>query len=221
MLTLLIKHSSWIHWKGIFTSCEKPKTTFAVFPKWYHWCVYWHFWKKIDVLRLQLQMMMSSNGNSFHVTRPLCMEFIGHRQIPLTKAIELWCFLWSAPEQTVEQIIETSVIWDIIALIMMLLSWSDYTFDVVSQSNSTTQIAEQRQIVINRYLSRHCRGRNQRSSWHRMADVRFDNQNSVLSTSLPYRLPYRHGILLPISKRYQNGNVMSDLLIWIFDIYLT
>ena len=80
--------------------------------------------------------------------------------------------LWSAPEQTVEQIIETSVIWNIIALIMMLLSWSDYTFDVVSQSNSTTQIAEQRQIVINRYLSWHCRCRNQISNWHWMADAK-------------------------------------------------
>ena len=140
---------------------------------------------------------------------PLCGEFISQRQIPLTKAIELWCFLWSAPEQTVEQIIEMSVIWDLIMLIMMLLPWSDcYTFDVVSQSNSTTQIAEQRQIFINRYLSWHCRCRNQISSWHRMADVRFYNQNSILSTSLPYRLPYRHGILLPISKWYQNGNVM-------------
>ena len=166
-------------------------------------------------------MMMSSNGNSFHITGPLCGEFIGHRQIPLTKAIELWCFLWSAPEQTVEQIIDTSVIWDIIALIMILLSWSDYTFDVVSQSNSTTKIAEQRQIVINRYLSRHYRCRNQISSWHRMADVSFDNQNSILSTSLAYQLPSRHGILLPISKRYQNGNVMSDLPIRISDIYLT
>ena len=134
-----------------------------------------------NVFRLQLQMMMPSNGNSFRVTGPLCGEFIGQRQIPLTEAIELWCFLWSAPEQTVEQIIETSVIWDIILLIMMLLPSSDcYTFDVVSQSNSTTQIAEQHQIVINRYLSRHYRCRNQISCWHWMANVRFDNQNSYL-----------------------------------------
>ena len=170
---------------------------------------------------ITIDELMSSNGNSFRLTGPLCGEFIGQQQIPLTKAIELWCFLWSAPEQTVEQIIETSVIWDIIMLIMMLLPWSDYTFDAVSQSNSTTQIAEQRQIVINRYLSQQCRCRNQISSWHRMADVRFDNQNSILSTSLPYGPPYRHSILLPISKRYQNGNVMSDLPIWISDIYLT
>ena len=29
-----------------------------------------------------------------------------------------WSFLWSVPEQTVEQAIETQVIWDAIALIM-------------------------------------------------------------------------------------------------------
>ena len=31
---------------------------------------------------------------------------------------ELWCYLWSAQEQTVEQTMETSVILDAIALIM-------------------------------------------------------------------------------------------------------
>ena len=35
---------------------------------------------------------------------PLWGEFIGHLWIPLTKArdAELWCFLWSAPEQTID-----------------------------------------------------------------------------------------------------------------------
>ena len=49
-------------------------------------------------------MMTSSNGNIFRVTGPLCGEFTGHRWIPITKAIdaELWCFLWSPPEQSVE-----------------------------------------------------------------------------------------------------------------------
>ena len=44
---------------------------------------------------------MSSNGNNFRVTALLCGEFTGHRLIPRTKAsdAELWCFLWSAPEQ--------------------------------------------------------------------------------------------------------------------------
>ena len=46
-----------------------------------------------------------------------------HRWIPLTKAsnAELWCFLWSAPEQTLEKTIETPVIRDAITLIMTLM----------------------------------------------------------------------------------------------------
>ena len=49
-------------------------------------------------------MMMSSNGNIFRVTGPLCGEFTGHWWIPLTKAsdAELWCFLWSVAEEMVE-----------------------------------------------------------------------------------------------------------------------
>ena len=43
-------------------------------------------------------MMMSSNGNIFHVTHPLWGEYSGHRWIPPIKAsdAELWCFfdLW-------------------------------------------------------------------------------------------------------------------------------
>ena len=49
-------------------------------------------------------MMTSSNGNIVRVTGPLCGEFTGHRWITLTQTsdAELWCFLWSAPEKTVE-----------------------------------------------------------------------------------------------------------------------
>ena len=49
-------------------------------------------------------MMTSSNGNIFCVTGPLCGEFTGSRWIPRTKAsdAELWCFLWSASELTIE-----------------------------------------------------------------------------------------------------------------------
>ena len=48
------------------------------------------------------------------VTDPLLGESTGHRWIPLTKASdsELWSFLWSAPEQMVEQTTETPVIGD-------------------------------------------------------------------------------------------------------------
>ena len=49
-------------------------------------------------------MMTSSNGNIFRVTGHLCGEFTGPRWIPHIKAsdAELWCFLWSASELTVE-----------------------------------------------------------------------------------------------------------------------
>ena len=49
--------------------------------------------------------MTSSNENILSVTGPLCGEFTGHWWIPLTQAsdAELWCFLWSAPEQRVEK----------------------------------------------------------------------------------------------------------------------
>ena len=54
---------------------------------------------------------------------PFLRQSIGHRRIPFTMAIdaELCCFLWFAPEQTVEQTLDTPVIWDAIALIMMSL----------------------------------------------------------------------------------------------------
>ena len=73
--------------------------------------------------KCELSMMTSPNGNIFRVTGPVWGEFAGHRWIPLTKAgdAELWCFLWSAPEQTVEQIIDTPVTWDVNALIMTSL----------------------------------------------------------------------------------------------------
>ena len=42
---------------------------------------------------------LTSNGNIFRVTGPLCGEFTGHPWIPLTKAsdTELWCYLWYVP----------------------------------------------------------------------------------------------------------------------------
>ena len=65
-------------------------------------------------------MMTSSSGNNFRVTGPLWGESIGHWLIPRIKPsdAELSCLLWSVPEQTVEQIIETPMIWDAIGLII-------------------------------------------------------------------------------------------------------
>ena len=53
---------------------------------------------------LSQPMMTSSNGNIFRVTGHLCGEFNGPRWISRTKAsdAELWCFIWSASESTVE-----------------------------------------------------------------------------------------------------------------------
>ena len=67
--------------------------------------------------------MASSNGNIFNATGLLWGESTSHWWIPLTKAsdAELWCFLWSAPEQMLEQTTEKLMIWDIITLIMMSL----------------------------------------------------------------------------------------------------
>ena len=58
--------------------------------------------------------MTSSNGNLFHVTGPLCGEFTGHRWIPLTRPVtrELWCFLWSGPEEMLEWTIMRLVVWE-------------------------------------------------------------------------------------------------------------
>ena len=76
------------------------------------------------------RMMTSSSGNIFRVTGPLCGKFTSHRWIPLTKASDpkLWYFLWSVPEQTVEQTIDMPVIWYAIALIMIVpRSWTPGT----------------------------------------------------------------------------------------------
>ena len=64
-------------------------------------------WKplgKLKMIRSSYIMMTSSNGNIFRVTAHLCGQFTGHRWIPHTNAsdAELCCFLWSAPEWTME-----------------------------------------------------------------------------------------------------------------------
>ena len=70
----------------------------------------------MDLRRWQTQfipslmgMMTSSNGNIFHVTGLMWGETSGHRWFPLTKACdaELWWFLWSATQKTVEQTMES------------------------------------------------------------------------------------------------------------------
>ena len=81
-------------------------------------CCQWSNWQEASI------MMTSSNGNIFRLTSPLCGEITGHRWIPLTKASDtkLRCFLWSAPEPTAEQTMETPVIWDGTEWIMALFA---------------------------------------------------------------------------------------------------
>ena len=80
------------------------------------------FLSKIGLYLTRTYMITSCNGSISCVIGPLWGESIGHRWTPYTKAIdaELWCFLWSAPEQTTEQTIYTPLIWDAIALIMTI-----------------------------------------------------------------------------------------------------
>ena len=69
------------------------------------------------------RMMTSSNASIFRIASPLWGESTGHRWIPLKKAsgAELWCFLWSALEQTPKQTVDRPVICNAIALIMTSL----------------------------------------------------------------------------------------------------
>ena len=62
--------------------------------------LYW-FRDASSVVSCQCMLQsISSNGNIFRVTGPLCVEFTGQQWIPLTKAsdAELSCFLWSTTE---------------------------------------------------------------------------------------------------------------------------
>ena len=85
---------------------------------------------------IHVTLMTWSNGSIFSVTGLLWGESTSHWWISSPKSqwyrtlvfslictsdAELWCFLWSAPQQTVEQTNEMLVIWDAIALIMTFL----------------------------------------------------------------------------------------------------
>ena len=49
------------------------------------------------------------------------IAFCGGNSFTKASDAEVWCFLWSAPEQTVENTIETPMIWDATTLIMTSL----------------------------------------------------------------------------------------------------
>ena len=64
-----------------------------------------------------------SNENIFRVIGPFVRGILRSPVTPLVKAnsAKLWFFLWSAPVQTVEQTIDTPVIWGANALIITSL----------------------------------------------------------------------------------------------------
>ena len=64
-----------------------------------------------------LIMMTSSNGN-ISALLDLCEGIHRFRRLIHLSDAELWCFLWSAPEQTVKQTLDTPMILDVIALII-------------------------------------------------------------------------------------------------------
>ena len=66
---------------------------------------HWRLFLEAQLTMSHDGMMTLSNGNIFRVNGPSRGEFTGQQWIPLTKAsdAELWCFLWSAPHQTVEK----------------------------------------------------------------------------------------------------------------------
>ena len=83
-----------------------------------------HRWFIAKWLKLNFLMMTSPNGNIFAFLAlfegnpPVTGGFLSKG---LSLDVELWSFLWSAPEQTVEQIIESPVIWGAIPLIVTSL----------------------------------------------------------------------------------------------------
>ena len=68
-------------------------------------------------------MMSAANGSIFRRYWPFVRGIHRSPANSLTKAndTELWCFLSSTPEQTIELTIETPVFWDAITLIMTSL----------------------------------------------------------------------------------------------------
>ena len=71
-------------------------------------------------------MMTSSNGNIFRVIGPFWGKPPVTGGLSKTSNTELWCFLWCSPEHTVEQKIETPVIWDAMAAIATSLLWPSW-----------------------------------------------------------------------------------------------
>ena len=85
----------------------------------------------------------------FHNTIQLILQS-GHWWIPLTKASDakFRCFLWSAPKQTVEQTLETPVIWDAIELIMICYAILPKYFRLITQAQGQSYCYLESKLVL-------------------------------------------------------------------------
>ena len=123
-------------------------------------------------MHLYARMMTSSNINIFRVTGPFCREFTGLRWIPRKKAsnAELWYFIWSASESTIEETIVRLVILDAIVVIIrncnesewvhgfaqFMITFSSIIFDCISATmlwDCTSHIFFYMHMIINIYCS--------------------------------------------------------------------
>ena len=96
-------------WLGCYWSTVNSKSMFfydLTFQQWIcnlYWLIQKVMWAMMMfwlgntfcILCLLWNMMMSSNGNIFHVTGPLCGEFTSDRWIPLTKASDMELLMFS------------------------------------------------------------------------------------------------------------------------------
>ena len=128
-----ISFRPFVKWVAVYISPIWLVTFYSVawiIPNW-HQAINSHMLTQIDHItlhtnniayweNLESHNMMSSNVNIFCVTGPLWGESTSHQWIPFIKASCMELF-WSVLEQTVEQTMETLVIWDAIMLIMMSL----------------------------------------------------------------------------------------------------
>ena len=132
-------------------------------------------------------MMTSSNGNIFRVIGPFVRGIHQSPVIPLTKAsdAELWCFLWSMPEQTVEQTIDTPVIWEAIASITTSLMLSPKGSQTITSINDDTvrHLVELCNCCISQYSVRYI-------TWSLLIKTRAYWRNGKLVV-IPHTLTFR------------------------------
>ena len=121
--------------------------------KWKHFPLYWHLMRVSTVCRW----------------------------IPFTKSsdAELWYFLRSGPEQTVEQTIATPMIWDVIALIMTSLKELGLIPRLSCKSHHQIDQPEEEAKVVVKFTGRlwghndRNRGLNSIPSWWNKIDYRY------------------------------------------------